>query len=394
MGKKTGILGSILIVGLTAGLLMYQKDQNEHQIIAQTETVEQQNQQENISGYEDEENLVKYMLYQFQQQNLDLALRGCSIRRLAEGFDLQTYIEFTESFDSLNVIPAANWDSTAYVGISEMRLAGYYADWIQKCEAYLGKDHKIEYFSMEEEVPENPDGKYYEERRTICDILGARSVEEVVIYARIDGQTTELHWTLARFGKSWSVLLFTPLDGYGQEEPEIKSGKMIPEWESEPFITKDILPVNYGVANVNGEATPTATIQKFFMYLMRQDVWSAASYVKLYDGQTPHTTEELIKVQSDFAALEQKFYYGLFFPDKEKNDWYYRDLKTRAKDIVEDSRSDQIIMLNVGDAQLISEPSDSSEVYQLVYGYGKGWYGWSVTLVNENGWRITNIEWQ
>ena len=36
----------------------------------------------------------------------------------------------------------------------------------------------------------------------------------------------------------------------------------------------------------------------------------------------------------------------------------------------------------------------SSEVYQLVYGYGKGWYGWSVTLVNENGWRITNIEWQ
>ena len=265
MGKKTGILGSILIVDLTAGLLMYQKDQNEHQIIAQTETVEQQNQQENISGYEDEENLVKYMLYQFQQENLDLALRGCSIRRLAEGFDLQTYIEFTESFDSLNVIPAANWDSTAYIGISEMRLAGYYADWIQKCEAYLGQDHKIEYFSMEEEVPENPDGKYYEERRTICDILGARSVEEVVIYARIDGQTTELHWTLARFGKSWSVLLFTPLDGYGQEEPEIKSGKMIPEGESEPFITKDILPVNYGVANVNGEATPTATIQKFFM---------------------------------------------------------------------------------------------------------------------------------
>ena len=51
MGKKTGILGSILIVGLTAGLLMYQKDQNEHQIIAQTETVEQQNQQENISGH-------------------------------------------------------------------------------------------------------------------------------------------------------------------------------------------------------------------------------------------------------------------------------------------------------------------------------------------------------
>lgn len=394
MGKKTGILGSILIIGLTAGLLWYQKDQNEHQIIAQTETVEQQEQQENISGYEDEESLVKYMLYQFQQENLDLALRGCSIRRLAEGFDLQTYIEFTESFDSLNVIPAANWDSTAYIGISEMRLAGYYADWIQKCEAYWGKDHEIEYFSIEEDIPENPDGKYYEDRRTICDILGSRNVEEVVIHTRIDGQVTELHWTLARFGKSWKVLLFTSLDGYGQEEPEIKSSKMVPEGESVSFITEDILPVNYGVVNVNSEATPTETIQKFFMYLMRQDVWSAASYVKLYEGQTPHTTKELIKEQSNFAVLEQKFYYGLFFPTKEKNEWYYRDLETRAKDIVEDSRSDQIIMLNVGDAQLISEPSDSSEVYQLVYGYGKGWYRWNITLVNENGWRITNIEWQ
>ena len=376
MGKKTGILGSILIIGLTVGLLLYQKNQNEHQIIAQTETVEQQNHQENISGYEDEESLVKYMLYQFQQEDLDLALRGCSIRRLAEGFDLQTYIEFTESFDSLNVIPAANWDSTAYIGISEMRLAGYYADWIQKCEEYFGKNHEIEYFSMEE------------------DILGSRNVKEVVIYARIDGQDTELYWTLARFGKNWSVLLFTSLDSYGQEEPEIRSGKRISGVESISIETEDILPANYGVVNVNSEATPTETIQKFFSCLMRQDTWSAASYVKIYEGQTPHTTEELIKAQSNLAVLEQKFYYGLFFPMKERNDWYYRDLATRAKDIVEDSRSDQIIMLNVGDAQLISEPSDSSEVYQLVYGYGKGWYGWSITLVNENGWRITNIEWQ
>ena len=61
---------------------------------------------------------------------------------------------------------------------------------------------------------------------------------------------------------------------------------------------------------------------------------------------------------------------------------------------MEDLRSDQIIMLTVNDAQLITEPSDMQETYQVIYGYGQGWYSCNITLVNENGWRITNIEWQ
>ena len=394
MGKKTAVIGSILIIGLATGMLLYQKKQDESKPIAQTETVEQEEYSENISGYEDEEGLVKYMLYQLQQENLELALRGCAIRKLAEGFNLETYIEYTETFDPLALIPPSNWESTAYLGISEMRMAEYYTNWFEKCREYLGGNHEVKFFSIEEDVPENPDGKYYENRKTICDILGARTVEEVIVYVQIDGEVKELRWTLARFGKSWRVLLFTSLDGYGQEEPDIRESQKRMETEAEVCETEDILPVNYAVANNNAGETPTETIQKFFTYLMRQDVWTASSYVKLYEGEQPNTTAELLKLQGQLAEQEQAFYYRLFFSDQNTYTWYFRDLAARAGNIIEDLRSDQIIMLNIGDVQLISEPSDTQETYRFGYGYGKGWYGCNITLVNENGWRITNIEWQ
>lgn len=394
MGKKTAVIGSILIVGLVAGTLLYQKKQNEDRPIAQIETIEQQAQPETVSGYEDEESLVKYMLYQFQQENLDLALRGCAIRKLAEGFDLQTYIEYTETFDPLTLIPPSNWESTAYAGISEMRMAGYYTDWIAKCEEIWGKNHEVMFYTLQEDIPENPDGKYYENRRTVCEILGARTVEEVLIYVKVDGEVKELRWTLARFGKSWRVLLFTSLEGYGQENPDSRASEKEMQTEAVSCATDDILPENYAVINHNEEKTPTETIHEFFTNLMRQDVWAASSYVKLYEGEQPHSTTELLKAQAQLAEQEQAFYYRLFFADQNTYEWYFRDLAARAGNIVEDLRSDQIIMLTVNDAQLITEPSDMQETYQVIYGYGQGWYSCNITLVNENGWRITNIEWQ
>lgn len=394
MGKKTAITGVILIVVLTAGLMIYQKKQNESIPEAQTVTVEQEARQETMAGYEDEESLIKYMLYQINQEDLDLALRGCAIRKLAEDFDLKTYIEFTETFEPLALLPPANWESTAYIGISEMRMAGHYTDWLAKCEEQMGKDHEVKFYSFEEDVPEKPDGTYYENRRTICEILGARTVEEVIVYAEIDGAVKELRWTLARFGKSWRVLLFTPLSGYGQENPDIRICEKKMETDVISCETADVLPENYAIVSSNKEETPADTIQKFFMYLMRQDTWRAASYWKLYEGEKPHTTAELLKVQAQLAEQEQAFYYRLFFSDQNTYEWYFRDLAVRAENIVEDTRSDQIIMLNVENPNLISDASDVQETYQVVYGYGKGWYSCNITLINEDGWRITNIEWQ
>ena len=394
MDKKIAVLGSIMILLLMGGLYKYQKNQDAGEVVAQTETVEQQETLETISGYEDEAGLIQYMLCQLQNGNLDLALRGCAIQGVADNFNLETYIEYTETYDPLAVLPPSNWESTAYSAISEMRLEGLYAEWLQTAMEELGSAHTVKLYGVEEDVPENPDGKYYENRRTITDILGARSVEEMLIYAEIDGQAKELRWTLTRHGKSWRVLLFTLLDEYGTKNMDIRSTREnLQDMDEISFETQDVLPVDYGILNANGEETPELTVRKFFRYLMRQDVWSAASYIKVYDGE-PHTTEELMRRQAEIGEQLQAFYYRMFFNDQEKYDWYFRDLAARAGDISEDIRSDKIITMNLNSMQRVSEESDTS--VQIQVGYSYGWKGYSclMTLVNENGWRITNIEWQ
>ena len=126
---------------------------------------------------------------------------------------------------------------------------------------------------------------------------------------------------------------------------------------------------------------------------MRQDVWSAASYIKVYDGK-PHTTVDLMKQQANIGNQMQAFYYRLFFNDQNKYEWYFRDLAARAGDIAEDIRSDKVITMNVNSVQRVSEESDGTVQIQVGYSYGWGGYSCLMTLVNENGWRITNIEWQ
>lgn len=395
MDKKLAIFGSLLILLLIGGLFYYQKQQDNSEVVSKKESVEQQERPETISGYEDEEELVKYMLYQLQQEDLDLALRACAIQGIAENFNLETYIKYTENYDPLAVLPPTNWESPAYSAISEMRLEGYYTEWLQKCMELLGREHEVVLYDIKEDVPENPDGMYYQNRNTICEILGARSVKEMLIYVEIDGQPMELRWTLTRHGKSWRALCFTSLDGYGAELPEsCDSQKDFRQMDVQEYATEDVLPADYGILNANGEQTPEETIQRFSRYLIRQDVWSAASYVKVYDGMEPHTTAELMSQQSSLAEKMQAFYYRLFFNNQEKYDWYFRDLSARAENIAEDLRSDQIIVMNLAGIAPISEPSEETMVYQVVYSYGWVDYSYIVTLCNENGWRITNIEWQ
>lgn len=391
MDKKLTILGGVMIAGLMIGLVQYQKEQDRQEVTARVETIEQQR-QETISGYEEPEDLIRYMLYQIQNGEQELALRGCAVHSLAEGFNLQAYIEYTENYHPMEMLPPANWDSAAYIAISDMRLAGIYSEWLNICEEQLGTGHTVQLFGMEEDIPENPDGKYYESRQSISDILGARSVKEMVIYVTIDGEPKELHWTLTRHGKYWRVLLFSMLDEFGTEVLDIRPSKQKMD-EPQDYACEEILPVNYGVLNENGEDDPETTIRRFFIYLTREDVWSAASYIHFYDrGGELHTTADFLEKQADLAKRIQYFYYQMFFFDQARYEWYFRELDTRAGDVVEDLRSDKVDALNVLQIEVLSDMSEDCKVYRVVYEY-EGLRECVLTLQNQNGWKITGIEW-
>ena len=396
MDKKLMAVGCLLAALLVGGLFFYQCERDKDEVIPQTETMEQTERAETISGYEEPEGLVTYMLCRLQQEDLDLALRGCAITKLSENFNLESYITYTKSYEPLAILPPTNWDSTAYTAISKMRMAGYYAQWLQKCMEQLGTSHEVKLLDIVEDVPENPDGMYYERRNSICEILASRSVREMLIYVEVDGQMKELRWTLVRYGKYWSVLLFTPLDGYGSDVPDIRDYvEDVGNWKIQELDCEDILPVNYGILNANREDSAERTITRFFQYLMRQDVWSAVSYVKVYEtGEELHTTADLISRETSLAEQLQAFYYRMFFQDQNKYEWYFRALDTRGGDIVEDLRSDQVIMMSLDQIQMLSEMSESQRDYQVTYVYGGWLYSCIMHMINENGWRIESIEWQ
>lgn len=82
----------------------------------------------------------------------------------------------------------------------------------------------------------------------------------------------------------------------------------------------------------------------------------------------------------------------MFFFDQARYEWYFRELDTRAGDVVEDLRSDKVDVLNVLQIEVLSDMSEDCKVYRVVYEY-EGLRECFLTLQNQNGWKITGIEW-
>lgn len=264
MAKKgTFIIGIVLILGLVTGLYQYQAVQDQNNVIAYGET-EEQKREGAVSGFDDETELIRYLFYQVQQDDLDLALRACAIDNLAENFLLRSYIEFTGNYEGVNTLPPSDDESSAYMEISNARLAAHFAEQLQQCREIFGSDHQVKLLHVEEEMPENPDGKYYTDRQSICDILGSAKVREMKITFETDGQTKEMVWTLARYRKNWQVVSFNAIAD-GEKRPiKVLAAKAEPDWTPIDLNAVTEIPdVNYTVVAQNSEETPEELLKQF-----------------------------------------------------------------------------------------------------------------------------------
>ena len=395
MAKKgTFIIGIVLILVLVTGLYQYQAVQDQNNVIACGET-EEQKREGTVSGFDDETELIRYLFYQVQQDDLDLALRACAIDNLAENFLLRSYIEFTGNYEGVNTLPPSDDESSAYMEISNARLAAHFAEQLQQCREIFGSDHQVKLLHVEEEMPENPDGKYYTDRQSICDILGSAKVREMKITFETDGQTKEMVWTLARYRKNWQVVSFNAIADGEKRPMKVLTAKADPDWQPLDLSEAAEIPdVNYTVVAQNAEETPEELLERFLLYLQREDVWSAMSYFTMYDGtQTTHTTAELLERQGQVAEQLQQFYYHFFFADQNKYAWYFRELDTRARDVVKDLRSNQIVTLSTWGGWPWGEPIENQVDYQVVYAYKYVGHNMHFRLVYDKGWHIESMEW-
>ena len=65
--------------------------------------------------------------------DIDKALRVCAIGDVADYFNLELYIKYTEEFKGTDMVPACESEGDAYSVISTVRLAADYGSTIQKC---------------------------------------------------------------------------------------------------------------------------------------------------------------------------------------------------------------------------------------------------------------------
>lgn len=379
-----------LILAIVFGLLLYQQHMVAQNVNPQSE-VQAELQEGTLEGYEEEEDLIAYMLYQIQNQNLDYALRGCAVQDLAEYFSMTYYIQYTEQYPDLSLIPPADYGSPAYEAISVSRLSWDYTQKLENAFQVLSGLGKLELLDVEEDVPENPDGKYYERQNQICDILGARSIREMKITFQTDRGPMEMKWSLARYKRHWKLLLFNTLAEYQREDMNLTASDMESMKPLETNIKDtDVLPCNYYFVNDCSGKTPEELVNAFLLYLQRQDVWSAMTFYNLYQ-QIPSTDLTYFEHQNQAAFEIQNLFYRFFLPTDDMKDWYLRDMKNRAAELMEELSTAQIIYTEFSDFVIV-ENSEEKVKCGIMYGYNK-YYGWIVfNLVYNNGWKIESIE--
>lgn len=388
-GKAIVCTGIGIIIVLMFILWNYQWKIDQEMVIPQAE-IQPEITEGTIEGYEEESDLIAYMIYQIENKNLDYALRGCAIEELSRYFSMTYYIQYTEQYPDLSLIPPSDYGSPAYEAITVSRLSNDYALQLENMFQMLGEYGHLDLWDITENVPENPDGMYYIRRSEICEILGARSIREMLVVVNTDKGPVCMEWTLVRYKRFWKLLLFNPLDQYKDEKLNLVNKEIEPMPSLTVNMTEeDVLPSNYYYINDCSEEEPEHLLRRFLYYLQRQDVWSALTYYSLYE-QNPAADMAYFQRQSQAALEVQNVLYRILLPGEEKQAWYLRDLKHRAEDFVEEISTAQMIYVDYYGFEVIEDRGNSMSC-RVGCGYNREFRWINFEIVYKNGWKIERI---
>ena len=351
--------------------------------------------EQTLEGYEEPADVVAYVLRHIQEGDYDLAVRGCAVEEVAEYFSLIAYLETTDEFAYADMIPSADYDDETYIDITKARMAAEYIGLLEQLAGQIADGHELVLFDIVENVPENPDGMYYQIRTRICEILGCRNVAEMIAYVTVDGTPKEIHFSLAQYKRFWKIILFTDLEQYEKKGPDIRETDWVegenlpPEYGEE----KDILPANCYVVGDDSENSPEQLVHDFALYLQRGDLLSAMSYFDLYDSIDPGMLHnETVKLQGETAKLIQKFYYDVYLHDENELAWIYRHLSDEPDYLLSELRMSNMIFADFGYPVLVGEESGKSN-FSIDCSYDGSHFTINLALVQEEGWKIESMNW-
>lgn len=391
MKKTEAFVGFIGVAVLLLIMWVYQKNYYLHEV-EQPVLEETEPEEQILRGYKDPEEIVVYMLTQIREGNLDRALRGCAISDVSGNFYMQTYLNFTENFKGMDMIPPADFEDEAYCEIGKLRLTYDYAVMIQKCMDMIPDRQNLKIYEVVVDEPENPDGKYYMDQATVQEILGATKVCEMIAYIEAGSEDYEMHFSLARFGSRWKVLLFNAMKNYENLEPDIRiSTKEIDKNAALLKVEEDaVLPLNYDLIQENTAENPEKLLDQFLIYLQRGDLLSAMTFFDYGNqGEKPALSLELLERQRMVAVKFQELYYQMFLPDENKLAWAGRHYEDEPEYIPDALKASRILYASCWNPNKVD---DSGARYQIGFSYGNRSASAVLTLSDENGWKIVSMD--
>ena len=345
-------------------------------------------------GFETPEEAVTYFLYQIKQDNLDAALRVCAISDIAEYFNMTLFLQYTQQYGGTNLVLPSELENDAYIEISRMRFAYYYAQLIEQYRSFFLNDTTPEVLQVMVSEPEQKDGMYYQKKESIGDILGARDICEISALVGTNDRIQELRFSLAKYKKYWKVFLLCPMEDWQsdqawiQDVTELTDRSMIKTMQAEE--TADvILPVNYYILDSKSENTIKDLTDNFFVYLQRGDVISAMSYLTPVDVQKTSLLTRL-EQQANVAARIQQLYYEMFLYDTSKLEWAGRHYEDAPETIPDLLNLENMIYASYTGVNVLYDDGTTAQI-QSGFSYGWGWYGLILNLVNNNGWTISSV---
>ena len=381
----TGFLGILVIL---AAIFYYQS----FEVVKAVENpvVTEEEEEGDLMGYEDPLETVAYLMAYIKKGKVEPALRSCAIEDIAEYANLAEYLNYTEDYQGINMIPMV--DSDAYCEIAKIRLASDYGNMIWKCIKYLSRKKDLVIWDIALDEPENPDGKYYQRLERISNILGSRDVCECVVSMSVDGDPMELHLSLAKYKRFWKVILFTPMAQYKEEEPDIRAVRArMEETGNVPVNLEsyldELLPLNYRLINSRHGDSAEDTINKCWIYLQRGDILSALTYFDFGNGdEDPEFSLKLLRRQRKVAVQLQKFYYEtfLYHADLEWAKRHYEDSPEYIQDFLWISNMQYAKMRSIKETESI----DGYITYRVRYSYDGKIFSRNLLMSNDNGWKI------
>ena len=390
MQKIAGVLATAVVCSL---LLLYQ---NVVALKGVDSPLEQDHtkKESTLEGYEEPEEAVGYLLYQVQQRNLDAALRICAVSDVAEYFYMTGYLNHTENFPGLELIPPPDRENDAYIEIARLRMAYEYAALFEQLCQELPSDGQIKILSIQKDEPANPDGLYYQRRSEISDILGCRDVCEIIPYVEADGVVKELHFSLAKYKRFWKIILYHDFDHTTStsivSDAGMPADTFLEEWDDS--LVKDVvLPKNYYILPEVKAATPEELVSNLTLYLQRGDALSAMSYFAFVSTEDrAKVSSQLLAGQNEIAKMMQWFYYRMLLYDENKLAWASRHYEDEPEYIPELLDTTNMIFTEFMIHEW-AELEPGKKGCRIGYFYGNQYFSNYLVLVDRDGWMLESI---